>query len=442
MNKKYISGKYNPFKINEIIFDKRSGYWRMIPNDFQRSSVLWMIILSLYVLVKCIGKSLLKPHKNSYRDLYDNKLLFVLPTLNNQRALQKVIDSVQTKKNNVRVVNQNFYSELFVALNSLLYLPRLWKEYKNLTNEERRITLYYRYSFVFSPGLIAFYFRILKKYRPECVILSNDHIYITKSLELVCEDLGIKTIYVQHASVSYAFPELHFTYSFLDGKDSYLKYTAEGKKSTGNIIMLGAARYDKLSSYRINRSLKKRDCIGIAINDLDDNTITNDFCNKILEANPNIKIKIRSHPALKNTPFVFDKKERIIYTCATDEGIIDYLDSIDFQISGDSGVHFDAIIGGVNTVAFNFSNSNFSYNYGYIKSKLIKYAKNIEQVYEFSNSKPDISAVRFFDESYQKSYSGKCSQIITDFILNGYSIEYLKNNYGLTESNGYYQICK
>lgn len=442
MNKRYCTGKYNPFKINEILFDSRTGFEKMIPKDFKKHNIFWLIFLSVYFVMKQIAKSLLKPQKESYKDLYDKKLLFVLPSLNNQRALQKVIDIVKPKKNNVRIATHDFYSTLHVAFTSLFYLPNLWKEFPKHTREERRIVLYYLHSFIFAPGLIRFYFHILEQYKPECIVLSNDHIYITKSLELVCEDLGVRTIYVQHASVSYAFPELHFTYSFLDGKDSYLKYTAEGKNCTGNIIMLGAARYDGLSSYRINRSKENRNCIGIAINDLDDNKITNDFCNEILAKRPDLKIKVRTHPALKNTPFVFDNKDRIIYTCATDETIIDYLDSIDFQISGDSGVHFDAIIGGVNTVAYNFSTSAFFDNYGYVKSGFIKYTENISQALEMLTYTPDISIVRYYDESYQKTYSGKCSQIIAEFILNGYNLDYLKSSYRLSKDDGYYIIHK
>ena len=425
MNWNYCSGKYNPFEINKIYFDKRSGFVKLIPESFQKKSILWLIVLSIYHVVREIAASILKPYRNSFKDLYDNKILFILPSVNNQRALKKVIDFVKNEKDNVRIATQGFYSRLYVAVMSVFYLPQLWKEFHKCTNEEKRLTLYYVSNYVFTPGLVRFYFRILNKYRPECVILSNDHINFAKSLELVCEDMGIKTLYVQHASVSYAFPELHFSHSFLDGEDAYRKYTAEGKKCTGEIIVLGAARYDDISTYRKDRDPKKRNCIGVAINLLDDNKITNDFCNKILDKHPEIKIKIRSHPALKYKPFVFDNKERIIYTCATDENIIDYLNSIDFQVAGDSGVHFDSIIGGVNTVAYNFSKSVFSDNYQYVKRGLIKYAETIEQVIEYSSVKPDISTVRYYDESYQKTYSGKCSKIIAEFILGGYEKKWL-----------------
>lgn len=422
----YCKGKYNPFEINEIIFKKESGYKKLIPDSFRKTGVFVVIIRTLYITLRSFLSGIFSILKNNLKDMFDNKCLFVIPTVNNQRALQKVIDIVQYKKDNVRVAIKDFGFGLYVALMSLPYLPILWYKYTKLTIEEKRLVSYYLENFVFASGFVEFYFRILQKYKPECVVFANDHIYMTKSLELVCEDLKIQTIYVQHASVSYAFPELHFAYSFLDGKDSLLKYTSFGKKSIGNIIILGAARYDGLSSYRNNRNPHNRNCIGVAINLLDDNDIVNDFCKDVLLTHPNLKIKIRSHPALKDKPFKFDDDERIIYTCATDEPMTDYLDSIDFQVSGDSCVHFDAIIGGVNTIVYNLSKKCFSDNYQYVKSGFIKFAENIEQVFEFANCHPDISLVRFYDESYQKTYSGKCSDIIAEFIIKGYNLEILK----------------
>ena len=440
INRKYYSGKYNPYKINEILFDHRCGYWKLIPDNFGKENTFWLVVMSLFSVAKCFGSALFIPRKSSVKDLFCKKILFVLPTLNNQRSLQKVIDILKNEKGNVRVSTRHFYSKIHVALISLLCLPFLWKEFQKHSKDEKRMTLHNIYSFVLVPGLVSSYFHILKKYKPECIVLSNDHIYLTKSLALVCEDLGIKTIYVQHASVSYAFPELHFAYSFLDGKDSVLKYTAEGKKCASDIIMLGAARYDALGACRINRKPGKRNCIGVAINELDDNKTANDFCNELLARYPHVRIKIRTHPGMKNKPFVFDNKDRIIYTCATDESIIDYLDSIDFQVSGDSGVHLDAILGGVSTIAYNFTESVLSDNYEYIKRGLVKYATDIDQIFEFAHQSPDVSVVRYYDESYQKSYSGNCSQIIAEFILNGYSLDYLKSNYGLTKENEYYVI--
>ena len=98
MNRKYYLGKYNPYKINEILFDNRCGYWKLIPDSFHKNNTFWLIVLSLFSVVKCFASALFIPRKDSVKDLFDNTILFVLPTLNNQRSLQKVIEKVKVKK--------------------------------------------------------------------------------------------------------------------------------------------------------------------------------------------------------------------------------------------------------------------------------------------------------------------------------------------------------
>ena len=452
MNRKYIEGKYDPFTLNSILFDKRAPFGNLIPASFNQKSFLWCY----WYLVKVFFSIIIKvPFRYKFASVqecqpyFDGSILFFLPTVNNQRALNKVVERVKERKNNVVFLKEAFSYKVFPILRILLfsikYLPVLRNKFSRCSQNDRKIFLYYKFDLIFAPGIIWLFHQILSRFRPESVILSNDHRIFTKSLELVCEDFGIKTIYVQHASVSYAFPELHFTYSFLDGMDSFRKYTDAGKKTLGSVFLLGSARYDMLSNYRIHRIQTKRNCIGIAINLLDNNKIVNDCCNKLLEIDPLIQLKIRTHPLLKNNPFHFDNKDRIIYTCAIDEDIMDYFDSIDLQIGGDSAVHFDSIIGGIKTVAFNFSSEQYRDNYGYVRNGLIEYAEDFDQLMKIINKETifDVAKIRFYDESYGKSYSGKCSEIIADFILNDYDINYLMTNAGFKEvlgKNHYYVI--
>ena len=451
--KKYIIGKYNPFELNKILFDDRTAFYRLIPKDFNENSFLWCYFAMLKSFVKPLIKFVFRTTSSlsidKYKENYDNTILFFLPTINNQRSLNGVMSIVEKEKENVRLIkdglNYNNCPRLRMLWESMKHLSSIRKTYQRCSHKEKRIFLYYKWDFIDAIGVIWFYNQMFEKYRPECVVLSNDHRYLTKSLELVCEDYGIKTIYVQHASVSHAFPELHFTYSFLDGMDSLLKYTDHEKQATGSVFLLGAARYDTLSIYRNSRDKSKRNCIGIAINPLDNNKIANDFCNRVLEHYPTCHIKIRTHPAMKESPFLFDNKDRIIYTCATDENIVDYLDSIDFQIGGDSGIHFDAMIGGVKSIAYNFSHEPYKDNYGYVRDSLLKYAGNLEQLYELieKDIEINVSKIRFFDEAYGKEYSGHCSEIIADFIIKGYDKKKKKNHFGFVKidsKNNYFVI--
>ena len=442
MNNRYISGKYDPFEINSIWFHEQSSLRDLVPKKMRILSTTGFFLYGLFVLLKIILKSLdtiitEKEITCRWNEL-NKKRLFFTPTSNNQKAVSSVIDLLRQEKEGYIIIDKAFdiqyYPMLKICLYSLKYLPWFTRHYKLNDDSDKRVILFNLSFFLLTPGVTRFYATVLKNVRPECVVFANDHMSYCRNFALVCEDYGIRTIYVQHASVSSAFPELIFTHSFLDGMDSLVKYTEKPKDSRGEVILLGALRYDPLSKYRVNRINYQRHCIGIAINDLDNNDVANKFCNALLRQYPDITLKVRSHPALKNNPFVFDNKDRIKYTCATDESITDYFDSIDLQISGDSGVHFDAIIGGVPTLVYNFSSNPFLDNYKYVEKGLIKFASTNEDVFKLIDTKEiDVNndLINYYDASYGKSYAGNCSKIVAEFIINGYEMSFLKDAYGL-----------
>ena len=424
------------YEVNAILLDPASQCDKLIPESFQHSGWAYFMCFSFLRIVKSIMDTIIHaPLKykfagiKSYRHFYDHKILFRLPTLNNKRSLSRVIDIVSQEKNNVQVIEKELDSKTYplvlIYLVSLCNLPSLWRGFKSLNEREKRIACYFMAYFAYTPGVVWFYNHMLKKHRPECVVLANDHTFVTKPLEYICEEFNIPCMYIQHASVSSAFPELHFSCSFLDGIDSLEKYTCNDKQTRGKIVLLGAGRYDFLGEYRMKRDNRIRKCIGVAVNDFDDNKKCDYACNFILERFPDITIKVRMHPSM-------------ICTCATDESITEYLDSIDLQISNDSGVHLDAVLGGVRTIAYNLSNYVFGDNYEYLKSGLIHLAKDVDELARcvedplyFAN---DIMKIRRYDESYGKSYAGHCSDIIADYILSNSNMEVLSDKYNMEKN--------
>ena len=444
----FISSRFDPFTVNCILFDSRTAFELVIPKNYDVLPFLRFIKRTLgYVkwnflqIIQHTQPRYRYAGINCYKHLYDNSFLFNLPTVNNQKAFENIINDISSTKNDIKIIKDGLNSEDYPLFRiyavSLLFLPYLWFKYFRCSKKEKKIVCYYLIDFIITPGLSWFYSKILNRYRPQCVFLSNDHRVLTKTMILACEKRNVKTLYVQHASVSYAFPELHFTYSFLDGMDSLDKYTSDGKITKGDVFLFGAIRYDFLSSYRVKRNLSKRNCIGIAINEIDDNAIVDSICNKLLNHFPNINIRIRSHPGLKNRPFVFSPNQRIFYTCAVDETITDYFDSIDIQIANDSGIHFDAIIAGIPTIAFNFAKSEYGDNYGYVANGILRYAHKIEDLISYLENNNagfhsvPINNIRRYDESFMKDYSGHCSEIVADFILHNFNLDYLSEKYGL-----------
>ena len=441
-DKWYCTGKYDPISLNAILFDNRAPYERLIPSNvaFHR---MWYYAYRICfgVLKEMLRILLYYPIRNwfsgysCYKKIYKGNIVFIAPTVNNKRALDTVYHLVKFKRNNTIFLGKAdaymFFPRVLELLKSIQCCFILYQKIKSLTLSERRIAGFYISNFLLSPGYTWCCRRMLTKYRPECLIMANDHIYSGKALTLLCEDLDIKTIYIQHASVSYAFPELHFSYSFLDGFDSFDKYIAEGKNVYGKAILLGAVRYDKLNDYRYRRGKHYRSCVGIAINKLDDFTVVSDFCAKLLAYNMKIKLKIRAHPSIKHNPLsVHDN--RIVFTNARDEDVVAFLDSIDVLISGDSGIHFDALLAGVPTMAFNFTIDEYGDNYKYIEKGMVKLAEGVDDVCLFIGSKSVQkgidSKIQYYDESFGKKYSGHCAEIIAEFVNSGFNLDLLKEN--------------
>lgn len=438
------------FEVNSIFLEKEAPFKRLLPKNFKNTSIYYCVIISIFRLLRNMVKTLLfAPLKykfasiNTYSHIYDGTILFRTPTLNNIRSISTIIEDVKKERTNVKVIEETLpysaYPILLIDFISLIQLPFIWKKFKKLNLSDRLIVNYYLTYFIYTPGVVWFYDRILRFHKPECVVLANDHTFVTKPLILLCEKYKIPCVYIQHASVSYAFPKLSFSHSFLDGFDAFKKYTSNGKKSKGSIFLLGAARYDNLSKYRKSRDKHLRKCIGVSINKVDDNLIVDRMCTDILSNFPEWKIKVRSHPSMKQNPYVFTEKQRLIYTCATDESIIDYLDSIDVHISNDSGVHLDAILGGVRSIAFNMSSYPYGDNYEYLKNGLIHLAEDVSQICRFVVDKNYLStsheAIRQYDESYGKDYEGNCQNIIAKFILNKLDIIWLKEKYQIKSTN-------
>lgn len=66
----------------------------------------------------------------------------------------------------------------------------------------------------------VFFDVVLSDAQPILALVSNDHSFPNRALCSLARVHGVKTAYVQHASVSARFPPLTFDYSFLDGSVS------------------------------------------------------------------------------------------------------------------------------------------------------------------------------------------------------------------------------
>src|SRR5690554_2694084 len=79
-------------------------------------------------------------------------------------------------------------------------------------------------SFLQTYPYLVFFQKDLENINPEYVVVSNDHNVPNRCLLAIAHSLGIKTVYLQHASVSNLFPALRVNYAFLDGESALNTY--------------------------------------------------------------------------------------------------------------------------------------------------------------------------------------------------------------------------
>ena len=154
-------------------------------------------------------------------------------TANQMDSLDQTIDSLKQRgetviaiankgllKNNDRA--QNYIPFALNAVDSLRSIILLFARgvglYKTL-KAKNPVSIDWHFStFCSVYNYLVYFHRVLGQVKPEFVITSNDHNVPNRCMLAVAHHLGIKTVYLQHASVSPIFPALRVNYAFLDGQ--------------------------------------------------------------------------------------------------------------------------------------------------------------------------------------------------------------------------------
>ena len=220
-------------------------------------------------------------------------LVFFGVSLNNRRSLEPIINKVE--KDTYLYLN-NHVTDVHKRRawwHSIPYIFSLIKLYKKSNREDKALIIKYFTRLWTTYGLYKVAGEMLDKYNVKVLVLANDHNDINRCLIFNALEKGIKTVYVQHASVKKGFPRLDFTYSFLDGQESLDKYLYAGKPK-GEVYLSGGVRFDSLYDKIVKRNYETKR-IGIAINMLDDFEKIKSLCVLLKNEGYNDLI-LRPHP--------------------------------------------------------------------------------------------------------------------------------------------------
>jgi hypothetical protein len=240
----------------------------------------------------------------------------------------------------------------------------------------------------------------------------------------VAHHLGIKTVYLQHASVSPLFPALRVNYAFLDGQcalDTYRQCEPNQPSTHRNVPIPGVI----LSGQKkhLKRSEKQQvAAIGLALNALDDPEAGISFIKALADEGQDVRL--RWHPGQANRDTnqyrtAFANRERVTLSDPGQETISDFMESIAWLIAGNSSIHLEAAVAGVMPIYYELTLPDCSDYYGYVKHGLTQKAASVPEVLKIieetqDNHTPNAGAVRYYSDTYLTEWDGREGELVAE----------------------------
>ncbi|MDC0994074.1 hypothetical protein OAR16_00550 [bacterium] len=438
----YLFGK----KINEIEYmklkkPKYSGF-------FLRSLVFFASLLSGFKF-----KNTLWEHKSllifAGTDNQFNSLKLTIEALDSHQVGYVLILGKKLSKKNIQTFPQGHlvsfrFIEILLAV--LFYVRRGISLYFKLKKQNRQIEIDWRFNiFCQAYVFVPYFINLLRRIQPGLVVMSNDHNADNRSLRLASEVLEIKTLYMQHASVSDVFPPLEFDYALLDGRAAHETYLHcyDLQKGVNPRIDNNVARCQVILSGQkkpvvlgTSFDSPKKDCLGLAVNNIDDY-----HCVEALLGNlttMNIQCIVRTHP-YQNSAFIKQLKVYIhdnawlTWSNSRKERLADYFSKISAIIAGNTSIHLEAALAGLATIYYELSdNIHRPDYYGYVKNGVsVKLEQGftldeIENAIEDAHSPERNQAIKYFSETYGTAWQnreGELTACVIEKVLNNDSFD-------------------
>ena len=200
------------------------------------------------------------------------------------------------------------------------------------------------------------------------IIQYNDHSPYNLMTFSYFQSIGIKTVYCQHAPVSYKFPVLYHDLNLLFSEDSKEKYEKNGSSSK-ELMIIGDIRFWNTMVKKKNTNRKSKIVALICFNQLDCVNSVKE-CSNFLNFN-NIDVIIRKHPR-DDIQIEYNKHT----TISTNTDIFDDLALCDIAITNESAIPLESIFLDIPTYIFRFKPRKGTGpvfdNYSFMKKGLVK----------------------------------------------------------------------
>ncbi|GHA61436.1 glycosyltransferase family protein [Pontibacter akesuensis] len=333
---------------------------------------------------------------------------------------QALPDAVAVAGQSKQIGKYNAVVERISLRRKLLYYYRFLPLFYHFLKSRKQATLRFYDVLYDAVGFYEIYHRKLQQYKPLAVVFANDHNADARAMLLAAKGLGIKTIYLQHASVSTLFPPLSFDLNLLEGQDSLNKYRQCGP-IWGKVELVGMPKADKYIPFRNNsRHIRT---IGIGCNIIDELSEIEILLRLLDLELPEVSILLRPHPrekrrfnSLKNI------SDRISLSDSRNVSAFEYLQQIDVQISATSGIHLEAVLLNVWSIYYDFSpTQNVDDYYGFIQNGLVDEVHTSEQLIKLIRThlraKPDVvERAQYYSATVATANDGRSSALALQHI--------------------------
>lgn len=363
-------------------------------------------------------------------------------TANQMRSLDQTIEALVTKGENVvavgnpRLLTPEDLAKGYVPFQltltdtfrvMVLFTTRGWGLYRVL-KEKHPVAVGWHFStFCSVYAYLAYFYRVLSRTSPEFVITANDHNVPNRCMLAVAHHLGIKTAYLQHASVSNIFPALRVNYAFLDGQyalDTYRQCESNQPNTRRNVPVPEVILSGQKKHLRIMRN-SNADAVGVALNALDDSAAAIEFIKALVAEGVNVRLRWHPGQAPRDTQAyrdTFGRGERVTLSDPKQETISDFMEQISWLIAGSSSIHLEAAVAGVVPIYYELTPPESSDYYGYVKHGLAQLADSVEGVLELIKLKherqsPNEGAVRYYSSTYLTEWDGREGELVAESLV-------------------------
>lgn len=347
-------------------------YWEpfaMFTGSSRKANLNWRTIY------KDFRQSLTQNNKeNSSNNIvsWNKSILFGFDTINQYHALSKIIDGFGDLAEVVSLHPAHRTHTLPNEELEAMGRKHQWdiiKAFATFKRRDREVLADRYYKMAGLLGLYEWMHLSMRASKPKLkyFIGANDHSGLSQIGFVAARKTGIKTIYIQHASISDKFPPLSTDYALLDGQDALDKYTAAGAYKT-QAHLVGASKYD---AYLNNQAIDTPgNLIGICIGHiLPNHTDFETLCNLLQEKRTSFCL--RFHPAV--TPDIRQKYLAQGWTSSNpeEEGALDFIIRCHTLVSADSNILLEAILLKRRPIYLSHDASIFDY-YGFLKRKVLE----------------------------------------------------------------------